>query len=134
MTNRFQREIASLDHIVRFVNGALAGYRVKESIVPSVQLVIEELFTNMVKYNHHSVSDVSITIERMDDRLVVTLIDAADRAFDLRTAKEVDITKPIEQRAVGGLGIHLVKKLVDSLEYEFTNGENKITFTKKLER
>jgi serine/threonine-protein kinase RsbW len=126
MKQQFNRQVSALDDIFHF--------DVDMTVLLSVQLVIEELFTNMVKYNHSTTSDVAIDIVREKDRLVVVMLDHSDKAFDVRKSREADITQALGERKVGGLGLHLARKMVDSLDYEFVNGKNRITFTKRLER
>jgi anti-sigma regulatory factor (Ser/Thr protein kinase) len=48
-------------------------------------------------------------------------------------AKEPDVTASAEDRAIGGLGIFMVRKMMDNVEYEYTKGMNKLTLTTKLQ-
>jgi anti-sigma regulatory factor (Ser/Thr protein kinase) len=132
MRKNFKRQISSLSKIFDFVGDILAQYEVEESISFAVKLAIEELFTNTVKYNRDSNSDLTVEIEKKGKYLIVNLIDSDCEEFDLKKIKEVDITKKLDERKIGGLGLHLVKKMVDNLEYEYSNRKSKITFTKYL--
>jgi serine/threonine-protein kinase RsbW/sigma-B regulation protein RsbU (phosphoserine phosphatase) len=108
-------------------------YEVNEANSFSINLAIEELFTNIVKYNRNSDSDITIEIEKEGRNLKVNLIDHGGDEFDVTKTQEVDVTRRLEERKVGGLGLHLVKKMIDTLEYKYSNGESRITFTKNLE-
>jgi anti-sigma B factor antagonist len=75
-----------------------------------------------------------ITVEAIaPDRLRATVADEAP-AFDPLARPEIDISLPLEARAIGGLGVHLVKKLMDLCSYERRNGKNLFTIERKLNR
>jgi len=133
MQKNFKHQISSLSQIFIFVSEILKSYKVGEAISFSINLAIEELFTNMVKYNGGSNNDITIEINKEGKKLMVNLIDYDSNEFDVSKTQEVDVTQRLEERKVGGLGLHLVKKIVDNLEYEYTHGESRITFTKNLE-
>ncbi|MFQ5708879.1 MAG: ATP-binding protein [bacterium] len=134
MTREFKRDIESLDEIFVFLDDFIAKNRIDESISFTVNLVVEELFTNMVKYNPGSAHDVLIEISRNENRLIVSLTDFDVEPFDITKTEEVKIDQHLQERKVGGLGIHLVKQMVDKIEYEYKNRNSKITLIKHLEK
>jgi anti-sigma regulatory factor (Ser/Thr protein kinase) len=99
-----------------------------------MMLAIEELFTNMVKYNGGGSADIAVTIGRESDRIIVRLVDSDAEPFDITRAAPVDLSAPLEERPVGGLGIHLVRSMVDTIEYSYDNRCSTIILTKNLER
>jgi serine/threonine-protein kinase RsbW len=133
MERQFKRHIKSLEAVFQFVNEAFRSYRIDLFYEPAVKLVVEELFTNLVKYNQKSPSEITIGFEKNEKQLILTLTDYGGEEFDITKTEEVDINKPLDERNPGGLGIHLVKKIADQLEYHYTNGESKIIFIKNLE-
>ena len=88
-------------------------------ILPTVDLAVEELFTNMVKYGTGSNGPVHLALTGMDGGVELTLIDEDVDAFDVTQAAEVDINAPIEQRTPGGLGLHLIRRMAESVQYEY---------------
>lgn len=98
-----------------------------------MKLAVEELFTNMVKYNPENSADVLICLEHGGKGLRVKMTDFGVKPFDFTKLKEVDVNKRIEERTPGGLGIFLTRKLVDEIHYEYVNGNNVITFVKNVE-
>ena len=106
---------------------------IDESVIFSIQLAIEELFTNMVKYNHTADSDIAIAIEIGENKIQINLTDYNSTEFDITKTQEVDISQSLAERKVGGLGLHLVKKMVDELSYHYSNGVSEVIFTKYLE-
>lgn len=129
----FRRDISVLGEIFDF----LSGYFSKENIDPSLQfpvdLAVEEVFTNFVKYNPSGLGEIRVMLARDATELRLTLTDFDSPLFDITKSEEVDINRPIEERQPGGLGIHLVRKMMDRVEYEYTNRESRITLYKRLD-
>jgi len=97
--------------------------------------VVEELFTNMVRHNEGGGDRIVLSVERRNDRVHLELVDFDVEPFDPETAEVPPVEAGIEERRPGGLGIYLVKKMVDDLnyEYEIENRRMRITVTKTLE-
>ena len=97
-----------------------------------MDFTLEELFTNMVKYSNTSDAAVRVEIAAIEDGVEVTLTDYDVEPFDVTRAPDADITLPIEQRKPGGLGLHLIRRLVDSVAYEYFEEDrrSRITFRK----
>jgi anti-sigma regulatory factor (Ser/Thr protein kinase) len=133
MEKNFKREINALDEIFEWIAAFITAQQIDPAAAFAVNLAVEELFTNMVKYGAGNVADVLIAIDRNGKDLVVTMIDSGVESFDVTKSAEVDVTQTLENRQPGGLGLHLVKKMVDQLDYEYVNQQNKITLIKHLE-
>jgi serine/threonine-protein kinase RsbW len=97
-----------------------------------VCFIVEELFTNMVKYNPDAIRDIALSFGQNNSTLTVRLTDFDVAPFDVTRAPPVDVTKPLEERAIGGLGLHLVRQMADTIRYEYADGRSTITFTKAL--
>src|SRR4029079_14526463 len=93
---------------------------IDRSLLPTVDFTLEELFTDMVKYSNTSDAAVRVEIAAIADGVEVTLTYYDVEPFDVTRAPDADITLPIEQRKPGGLGLHLIRRLVDSVEYEYS--------------
>ncbi len=133
MEKRFKREINALDEVFEWIAAFMAAHQIDQGAAYAVNLAVEELFTNMVKYGAGNAADILIAIDRNENDLVVTMIDSGGESFDVTKSAEVDVTQALENREPGGLGLHLVKKMVDRLDYEYVNQQNKITLIKHLE-
>ena len=130
---RFKRDIRSLDAIFDFVAEFLAANGIPPSNSFYADLVIEELFTNMVKYSKDGTQDIAVRLDREAQRLIISLKDFDVEAFDVTRSREVDVNRPMSERQAGGLGIHFVKQVADSVHYEYKDRNSTITVTTRLE-
>jgi anti-sigma regulatory factor (Ser/Thr protein kinase) len=91
----------------------------------TIQLIIEELVTNIVKYGGKTGTDKSVEIEIHTEQgqTILTISDNTD-SFNPLTVEDPDTTLSAEERNIGGLGLFLVRKKVQSLIYENNNGMN----------
>ncbi|MEN6564531.1 MAG: ATP-binding protein [Christensenella sp.] len=91
----------------------------------TLQLAIEELVTNIVKYGVHTEFDPFIGIEIHEENGEITLtVSDNTAAFNPLTTADPDITQTAEERTIGGLGLFLIRKKVLSIDYEYKNGLN----------
>lgn len=132
MEKRFRKDFNSLESIDAFIRSFATGHALDEETVFALNFVIEELFTNMVKYQPSTANDVSIELSGDDRALRVRMVDYGVEYFDPTEAPPVDTSKPLSERIPGGLGVHLVKQFVDEFNYEYVGNDSIITLTKKL--
>ena len=99
----------------------------------SLNLALEEAVTNVILYAYPKGSDGRVDVEAIisKDKLKFIISDSGQE-FDPTAAPEADITLGVEDRPIGGLGIYLVRKIMDSVSYERTDGKNVLSMTKKL--
>jgi sigma-B regulation protein RsbU (phosphoserine phosphatase) len=129
----FPRSFEALDGIFRFVGDFLAARSLDPELHAPVCFIIEELFTNFVKYNEDGKHDISLSLGHTPDELTVRLTDFDVESFDPTHAPTVDVDKPLSDRQPGGLGLHLVRQMADTLQYEYAERRSTITFTKALD-
>ena len=133
MERSFRRSVDSLDGIFQFVSEFLSSEGLEESNSFSLNVILEELFTNIVRHSTNSEHEVRIVIDKRKDQLTLSLTDFDVEPFDITQAPEVDVDQPLSERTPGGLGIHFVRKMTDSISYEYENRNSKITLTKRVE-
>ena len=119
LAQTFERRIDAIGAMVTFTDDAFGRLAIDTRLRTRVDLAVEELFTNMVKYGRGSRAAVTIGLRAVDGGVEVTLIDRDVEPFDITRAPDVDIGKPIEEREPGGLGLHLVRRLADRVEYDY---------------
>lgn len=129
-----ERRIEAIDDLVARTSDAFSREGIAPQLRHAVDFVLEELFTNVVKYGRQSAAGVRVEVSRVGDGVEVTLIDDDAERFDPTQAPEVDVHRPIEERTPGGLGIHLIRKVVDSIEYRYLEDrrQGRVTFRKAL--
>lgn len=123
-------EIAKLPLLV----GELASeFNFSEELVFNFNLVLEEVVTNVVMYAYPEGKHGSIEIvAKCDGNSVTFVISDSGKPFDPTLVPDVDVTLPAEERRIGGLGIFLIRQMMDSLEYRRQGGKNILVLNKKI--
>ena len=111
----------------------MAYYNIAEHNGFSIKFIIEELFTNMVKYSKPSKSEIIVKIERDNGSCLIMMSEEDVDMFDMTRIPDVDVNKPIEDRQPGGLGLFLIRKMVERFDYNYLNRRSQITIMKNLE-
>jgi serine/threonine-protein kinase RsbW len=132
MKQKFKRDIQSLGAIFNFIRDWSSQINLNENTIREIKLAVEEIFTNMVKYNKESPEDIQIEISSKEGMIRICLIDLKGKPFDIWQAKKYNTRQPLEKRPIGKVGLHLVKRLMDDIHYEFHDKQSKITLIKKL--
>lgn len=131
MQRSFARELGSLEALFDFVDEASERYRLDEDSRFAARLAAEEIFTNMVKYGGGE-SRVSIAIEVRDRRLQLVFVHAGAVLFDVTDTDDVDVNQPLRHRTPGGIGLFLVRRMMDDIAYEHVDGVARVTVTRHL--
>lgn len=92
-------------------------------------VVVEELVLNIVDYSHSEYLDIEIL---RDEKSITLRIHDAGTPFNPLEMEMPDLTLPMEDRPIGGLGIFMVIKYMDSITYDYAGGENILTLVKNL--
>ena len=135
----FSGTVESIDQIRQYIKeiSELAGLGKKPTY--NLMLAADEIATNIVLYGYEKpglVGNIKVLTTRTEDELVVIFEDEAvpfdPLARDL--PEEEDLMKPLEERAIGGLGIFLTVNGVDDFAYEYVDNHNRNIFKMKLEK
>ena len=104
-----------------------------QPVMMQIKLAIEEAVVNVMKYAYPSGHRGEVTIEAAsnDVRLKFTIIDSG-KPFDPTVQSEVDTSLSAKQRKIGGLGIHIMRQNMDSINYERMGNLNVLTLRKKI--
>lgn len=99
-----------------------------------VNLVIDELLTNVISYGYPQNGDhqIEITLALQEEHLEITIVDDGQAFNPIEQAPEVNLDASVEERRVGGLGIYFMHNMMDAMAYRREDGCNKLQLTKKL--
>jgi len=128
----FPRRIDVLDRVFALIEEFFDGREISPAHLFTIKLAVEELFTNLVKYNKDTDREIEIELEQGDDRVTISLTDFDVEPFDITNVAAPELDIPLEQKRPGGLGIHLVKQMVDQVSYEYVDRRSKTTLIKLL--
>lgn len=129
----FARQLGALEAVFGLIESFVAPIGGSDRALYALQLAVEEVFVNMVDHNAGGAGEIRIDAGFADGEISVRITDNDSPRFDITTeAPEVDIAAPLAERTPGGLGIHLVKKLVDRVEYDHHGRTSTITLHKRM--
>lgn len=137
MRHGFRMSVGAHPDGVRRLNAAFAEFAqthaVPDAVRRSLSIALDELLANELSHGMMDKGNVMLTLDaRLDeDRVTVTLIDNGP-AFDPFEQAEPDTTLSVEDRPIGGLGIHLVRKMIDEVSYERRDENNVVVLVKQL--
>ena len=132
MEGRFRRVIDELPRIFEMSGEFCSAHGIESPDHEQIDVVIEEIFTNIVRHGSASDDDVLVRLERTGDGVAVSLIDFDAEPFDPSVQPEPSTSAPLEEREPGGLGIHLVRQLSNEIEYEHHDRTSRVTVRRKL--
>ena len=132
-TVEIKRSLESLQSANEAVSRWLTARGTPEPVSTFANLAIEELATNCIKYGYDDQTDHTIEVRVLFSRetLVVVITDEG-RPFNPIEAPDPDLNLPTEERPIGGLGIYLVRKMSDRIEYAREAGRNRVTLYKSF--
>lgn len=133
LTLRMVNELAELTRVAECVDEFCAAHAVSADCAFKLNVALEELLTNTISYGYQDAQshEIAIAIAREGDEVVIEVSDDA-RPFDPLQMNVPEFETPIENRRVGGLGIHLVKTLMDNVAYAYRDGRNHMILRKRI--
>ena len=125
-----ENDIRQVSRLAGFVDGVLADNQLDPGLSSKINLALEEAVTNVILYAYPPGTEGSMDLDavREESGLRFTLTDSG-KAFDPTAAPEADLSTSVENRPVGGLGIHLVRTIMDRVSYRRADGKNVLTMT-----
>lgn len=130
---RLENKISELDKIRDALEEMAAAWGLPPQVSMSVNLALEEAFTNIVNYAYDDDGRHEITLDfhMRDNELHIAIRDGG-RPYDPTVQDEPDIALPATDRPIGGLGIFLIKKIMNEIRYERKDDKNQLFLKKTL--
>lgn len=132
---RVRNRVTEIDRVNASFNDFADQRRIPTMIRQKVNLLFDELLNNIISYAFEDDADheIDISVELIGQRLSITIADDGT-PFDPFALPDPDTTLPLDERSVGGLGIHLVRKVMDEASYERQGTKNVVTLAKRLKK
>ena len=125
-------DIATISQLSEFVETVCEEKGLDMALTMNLNLALEEAVVNVMSYAYpDSQGDVKVDI-MIDDQKVVSVLTDSGIPFDPTQKGDVDTTLPAEERPIGGLGIHLVKQIMDKVSYQYVDNQNILTLEKNI--
>ena len=135
MTNKiFKAQTEALSDVLGFVDLMLEKFKCPMKIQTALCVAIEEVFVNVARYAYKDGDgDVTLGIGfDQESRTITFRMEDEGVPFDPLAKPDPDITLSAEDREIGGLGIFITKKTMNSVEYVYENGKNILIMTKRI--
>ena len=127
-------DVNSLGEVQDFVDRILEEHECSMKAQMQIDIAVEELFVNIAHYAYPSGDGdaiIEVDTESVTDCVKITFEDTGV-PYDPLKHEDPDVTLSAEDRAIGGLGIFMVKQSMDDISYEYTDNKNRLTITKKI--
>jgi serine/threonine-protein kinase RsbW len=128
-------EAAQLARLTQFLHEFWTGAALPAAAALPFELALEELFTNVVRHGSPpgTVARFEVSLALAAGAVTMTVEDDG-RAFDPLALPAPDVTAAVEARPVGGLGVFLVREMMDAVHYERVGAHNRMCLTRRLSR
>lgn len=128
-----ENKLDELNTIQQFLDEMAEAWNIPMPLAMSLNLVLEEAFTNVVNYAYEDdlqhIIDLSF---QKDKNLLIIILSDDGKPYDPTLAKDPDTSLSVEDRAIGGLGIFLIRQIMEVVSYRHEGGRNILTMTKTL--
>jgi serine/threonine-protein kinase RsbW len=129
----FSRNTDELEKVFQFLQQKENEFGCTDRQKMEIDLCVEEVFMNMVRHNSSMDNKIEISVDKKgENKIIICLIDHEENPFDITKTDDVDLEDYIEKKKSGGLGIHLIKQLMDEISFEHQRGNSKITMVKYI--
>ena len=126
-------DISELSKLVAFIDEVGEAFALTPDVVFNLNLVLEEAVVNVINYAYPKEEHQYIYLSaHLHEESIVLVLTDTGKEFDPTLAPEADITLSVDDREIGGLGIFLIRQIMNEVRYERIEGKNVLTLEKKL--
>jgi serine/threonine-protein kinase RsbW len=132
---KVSNDLSEIPRLAETIDTFCAGHGIPQKIVLDFHLALDEVLTNIISYAFRDAArhDIEVAMSYRDECLTIEIVDDGP-AFDPLQAPPPDVTSALAERPVGGLGIHLVKKLMDGVDYRRQQDRNCLRLSKMVSK
>lgn len=132
---RLANDLAGLAQLAERVEGFGTAQNLPASVVNALNVVLDEAVSNAINHGYDAGvrGEIAVRLRRAPDGVLLEVEDDG-RPFDPLQAPPPDLTLSLERRPIGGLGIHLIRNLMDEVSYARVGGRNVLKMVKYLGR
>ncbi len=132
-TLNLNNKVSEITKLNAFVKSATTALNMETGLANQIKLAVEEAVTNIIDYAYQNGTEgnISVTIEADESRIRFIITDSGAE-FDPTSVSKADTTLSVEERPIGGLGVFLVRNLMDSINYERVDGKNVLRMEKRF--
>lgn len=131
--HRLRNHLAETRRIGRLVEDFVQLNQLPPSIHQALDLSLVEWLTNIISYAYDDSHERWICVRfSLPPGAVRVEVEDDGREFNPLSLPPADTSRPLSERPIGGLGVHMIRELMDTLEYRRQNGRNILTMTKRL--
>ena len=128
-TIELQPDMQSIPRVKEFLTQQAKKLMLSDKQQKKLMIVVDEVYSNIIHYS--GAKTASIFVGKEEEKLTLVFSDNG-KPYNPLDAKDPDITASAEDRAVGGLGVYMVRKMMDRVDYEYSNGMNRLTLISNL--
>ncbi|MBR5745106.1 MAG: ATP-binding protein, partial [Muribaculaceae bacterium] len=128
-------DINQITRLEGLCNSLRDKFSIEQQLATRLNVALEEAVSNVILYgfnnNDNPKNRLSVSARKSSGKIIIKIVDNA-RAFDPTAKDDPDTTLDADERPIGGLGIYLIRQIMDTVNYERIDNQNILTITKKL--
>ncbi len=127
--------LTEIEKAARLIEAFGRAHNLSPEVVFHLNLALDEVVTNIITYAYDDTADHDVMVRvALDGDVVSVRVEDDGRAFNPLDAPAPDLRLGVDERPIGGLGVHIVRSVMDALEYRRDNARNIFLMTKRLDR
>ena len=132
-TTTLKNQLSEIVKLEKILDEFGQTQHIPDGVLSSMNLALEEILTNIIFYGYQDTQEHDISLRlTLEGKDFMAEVEDDGRPFNPLDVQGPDITLPLEDRPIGGLGIHLTKKIMDGIDYKQRDGRNLLRLRKTL--
>ena len=128
---RIKNNLDEIAILANFVEELCSELALPAEVTMNINLALEEAVANVIMYPSEEEHEILLKVSDTNEQLIFLLTDKG-LSFDPTQVAEVDLTLPIEERPIGGLGIFLIRSIMNEVTYQRLDNENQLIMKKNI--